>query len=335
MSGVSRLARVVARLGGGTLARRWRRARRAPGRAIVLMYHRISDEPDYLGMAVAPTIFARQLEVLQRRVRVIALGELVARLTDAAPLEEDVVSITFDDGYRDNLDHALPALQAHGFPATIFVSTGFVDRSVYPGGLRLQEACEALWRQRTAPDTWDGKTSVDTLVRAALAKPGSLQAVARLRRALKELPVVDGEQVVAGLEAVAGSRGGRQEPMLDWDGVRALAHAGIEIGSHAVSHGILARMDLARAEDEIRASKSRLESEIGRPVPGFAFPNGRRADFLPEHVGMLRRAGYAYACTGETGCNLPGGDVYQLRRIGVGNDPGALLDLKLALGRAA
>lgn len=307
---------------------------RAPGRAIVLMYHRVSDEPDYLGLAVAPAIFARQLEVLRSRVRVVPLAQLVARLAHGAPLADDEAAITFDDGYRDNLETALPLLRAHGLPATVFVTTGFVDGASQPTGERLRAVCETLWRRRTPPLAWTGQEPVDVQVRRVLAAPGTLHLLARLRQALKELPA-DGERVLATLEAIAGEGPRPRGSMLDWNGVRALADAGIEIGSHAVSHGIFSRMGRAQAEDEVRASKRRLESEIGRPVTGFAFPNGRRGDFLPEHLTSLRRAGYVYACTAETGCNLPGCDAYQLRRIGVGNDPSELLDLKLALGRAA
>jgi O-antigen/teichoic acid export membrane protein/peptidoglycan/xylan/chitin deacetylase (PgdA/CDA1 family) len=333
-SGVSHVAQVAAGLGGGTLARGWRRTTRAPGRALILMYHRISDEPDYLGLTVSPAVFAQHLDVLRRRTRVVPLAALVARLTDPAPLDTDEVAITFDDGYRDNLDHALPLLSARGLPATVFASIGFVDGSSRPTGERLRDACEELWRRGTPPGAWAGAAPVDRRVRHVLAAPGSLHGVAELRNALKDLPG-DGERLLEGLEALAGGGTRRGDLMLDWDGVRALAAAGIEIGSHAVTHGILSRMPPAQAEDEIRASKRRLEREVGRPVVGFAFPNGRRGDFLPEHVAALRRAGYLYACTAETGSNLAGCDAYQLRRIGVGNDSSGLLDLKLALGRAA
>jgi peptidoglycan/xylan/chitin deacetylase (PgdA/CDA1 family) len=334
MSRVSHVARAVARLGGGTLARRWRRATGAPGRAIVLMYHRVSDDADYLGLAVPPAVFARQLEVLQARARVVPLAQLVACLEDRAPLPEDLAAITFDDGYHDNLDTALPILQAHRLPATVFVTTGFVDGTAAPAGERLRAACEALWRRGASPDAWSGREPVDARVRRVLAAPGSLPALARLRQALKALPR-DGADVLAALEAMVGDPPRGPRAMLDWEGVRALANAGIEIGSHAVSHGVLARMAPAEAEDEIQASKRRLEGELGRPVAGFAFPNGGRDDFSAAHLASLRRAGYRYACTAETGWNAPGCDVYRLRRIGVGNDSRALLDLKLALGRAA
>jgi len=334
MSGTSQLARAMAGMGAGTVARAWRRARRAPGRAIVLMYHRVADEADYLGMTVAPEVFVRQLRVLRRRAHVVPLAALVARLGEGAPLRDDLAAVTFDDGYRDNLDVALPLLRAEGVPATVFVSTEFIDGTRRPAGERLRAACEALWRERTAPATWTGESSVDVRIRALLASPGSLDAVAQLRQALKAL-AHDGEDVMRRLESMAAGAAPARCSMLDWDGVRALARGGVEIGSHAVSHGILARMPIEQAEHEIRASKGRLESELGRQVQGFAFPNGRRGDFLPEHLAALRQAGYGYACTAETGANLPGCDAFQLRRIGVGNDSDGLLDLKLALGRAA
>lgn len=334
MSGTSQLARAAASVGAGRLARAWRRARRAPGRAIVLMYHRISDEADYLGMAVTPAAFVRQLRVLRRWARIMPLGALVGRLRDAAPLDDDLAAVTFDDGYRDNLDVALPLLRAEGVTATVFVSTEFIDGTRRPAGERLRVACEALWEQRTPPSAWPGATPVDALVRDLLATPGSLDATGRLRQALKGL-AHDGEDVMIRLETAAGRSAVGSPSMLDWDGVRALGRGGVEIGSHAMSHGILSRMPLAEAEHEILASKQRLEAELGHEIAGFAFPNGRRGDFLPEHLAALRRAGYAYACLAETGVNAPGCDAFQLRRIGVGNDSDGLLELKLALGRAA
>src|SRR5262249_5485659 len=154
VSRVSHLARLVARSGGGTLARTWRRVTRAPGRAIVLMYHRVGEEADYLGMNVSPAAFARQLDVLRSRTRVVPPGALVARLADGTPLGEDHAAITFDDGYRDNLDVALPLLRARGLPATVFVSVGFVDGTARPAGERLRAACQALWQRGTPAAAW-------------------------------------------------------------------------------------------------------------------------------------------------------------------------------------
>ncbi len=326
------IAQVLASSGASLLAWRSRRQGSAHGRALVLMYHRISDQPDYLGLSVPAVKFDRQLELLRRRTRVMPLRELVERLRRPEALHEDIAAITFDDGYRDNLMAALPILERHGLSATVFVATGFVDGTARPAGERLLAAFEALWRQHVPPTAWDhGEDGCARAVRAALARPGSLRALRKLRLHLKHLPFVAGERLLMNLEQLAGTPGNGAARMLDWNDARTLNERGIEIASHTVSHAILTSLAIERVEQELRVSKERLEQEIGSPVVGFAFPNGSRNDFRDEHISLLGRLGYEYACTAVRGANHPGDDMFRIRRIGVGADPASLLDLKLAL----
>jgi len=328
------LARGVSAMPLADLTWRLRRRRRGAGRALILMYHRISNDPDYLGLSVAPQYFDAQIGLLRRRTKVLPLGELVARLARKQGLDEDLAAITFDDGYRDNFEVALPILERHGVPATVFVTTGFVDDAVLPVGDRLWRAVEVLW---TEPSTFPRftNTAITAAVRQTLAKPGSLETLRGLRQQLKVLPVDETEQVVATLEQLTGvsKRESRPLPlMLTWHEVRVLAARGVEIGSHTVSHPILSRIPETAAVRELRESKQRLEDVTGKPVMGFAYPNGQAADFSQAHVTALVELGYTHACSAVRGVNRPGSDTFRLRRIGVGNDSAAMLDLKLALG---
>jgi peptidoglycan/xylan/chitin deacetylase (PgdA/CDA1 family) len=330
MKALRRVATGLANSGLPALA--WRARRRRAGRALVLMYHRVAPAAEYGELCVPPAIFDRQLELLRTRACVLPLRALVERLATGEPLPDDIAAITFDDGYRDNLDVALPILQRHALPATIFVTTGFVDGTVRPASARLWTALTALWRRGINSAVWPERTQADQLVRAALAAPGAHTRVAKLQAHLKRLPTDEGERLLAAIERLADRRADRDDRMLDWDAVRHLANQGIEIGSHTVAHPILSRLPIDQAEQELRDSKGRLEAAIGKPVLGFAFPNGHAADFGPEHIGLLRRLGYAYACSARRGVNRPASDPFCLRRIGVGADSRALLDLKLAIG---
>jgi len=307
----------------------WQVRRHRAGRAIVLMYHRIADDDDDL--CVPPATFDRQMELLKARVRVLPLGAIVRRLASVLPLTTDIAAVTFDDGYRDNLDLALPILERHGLPATVFVTTGFVDGTRRPAGERLRAAVTALRVCGGGAGAWPERDATDRLVRAALAERDVRRCIATLHTHLKRVPAAHSERVLDEIERLAGSPPSANR-MLDWEAVRCLARRGVEIASHTITHPILSRVSLERAEHELCESKRRLEAEIGQPVSGFAFPNGQAGDFTADHITILQRLGYAYACTAQRGVNRPGSHPFSLRRLGIGADSGALLDLKLAIG---
>jgi peptidoglycan/xylan/chitin deacetylase (PgdA/CDA1 family) len=101
----------------------------SPPRVPVLMYHEIADScatPSKL--AVAPEVFADQMAYLSDAgFTSITAGDLAASLSDGGPaLPERPVAVTFDDGYGDFYDHALPLLKQHGLVSTVFVTTGWI-----------------------------------------------------------------------------------------------------------------------------------------------------------------------------------------------------------------
>jgi peptidoglycan/xylan/chitin deacetylase (PgdA/CDA1 family) len=99
---------------------------RPDGRALrILLYHRVADDPDLL--AVAPHRFREQMDHLAcEGFEVVDLGRAV-ELLDAGAAAPRTIGLTFDDGFADLRDEALPVLQRHGFRATVFVTTGVTD----------------------------------------------------------------------------------------------------------------------------------------------------------------------------------------------------------------
>jgi peptidoglycan/xylan/chitin deacetylase (PgdA/CDA1 family) len=93
----------------------------------VLMYHKVNPLPDN-PVTVSPARFAEQMELLEELgYQVVDLDAVIGFYVHGRPLPERAVLITFDDGYRDNLEHALPVLERHGYPAVLFVPIAFVD----------------------------------------------------------------------------------------------------------------------------------------------------------------------------------------------------------------
>ncbi len=95
----------------------------------ILMYHRVASVPAYDQLVVSPGRFEEQMEHLAARFRVIGLPDAVEEIAAGGPARGGV-AITFDDGYRDNAEHALPILRKYGLAATIFVAGRFCDQSL-------------------------------------------------------------------------------------------------------------------------------------------------------------------------------------------------------------
>ena len=101
-------------------------------RAVVLMYHRVADlETDPWELAVSPVNFEAQIDYLTRKYKILKAEELAMQLK-AGKLTADSICITFDDGYKDNVEAAMPILEKYNCPATFFIATKYlIDQQPY------------------------------------------------------------------------------------------------------------------------------------------------------------------------------------------------------------
>lgn len=121
-----------------------------------------------------------------------------------------------------------------------------------------------------------------------------------------------------------------RDRLLNADELRAMRRAGMEIGSHSVSHRRLTTLDETSLEAELRDSRDALGRILGEPVMSFAYPYG---DWDRRCADAVHRAGYASACTTRTGWARRDGDPYTLRRLTIFNtDSLDIFSRKIALG---
>jgi peptidoglycan/xylan/chitin deacetylase (PgdA/CDA1 family) len=94
-------------------------------RITVLLYHRVTDEVrDNLTVGIAQ--FDRQMELIRAHCQPLSIEEVLGSST-IPRAKKPLVAVTFDDGYLDNYEHAVPILERHGIPAAFYVSTGIVN----------------------------------------------------------------------------------------------------------------------------------------------------------------------------------------------------------------
>lgn len=293
-------------------ASRRARAQLDGSRAAVLMYHRVlpvaeaarlAVEP---GMVVTPETFARHLDWLASDFRVLPAHEIVERLAQSRPLPDGACAITFDDGWRDNHDFALPELARHGFPATIFVVTERVgtDGSFWP-----DEVCR---RMAALPES----AQRELLVMVGAPSRGG-DPIEALLAHLKRLPEDIREPALERVRAASPDPATGTRELLDWSEVDALARAGFDVEAHGATHAILTGVAPARAQRELLSAREQLR-EHGHGCRGLlAYPSGAHDATVHR---LAREAGYAAAFTTEPGLASAASDRLALPRVGLHDD---------------
>lgn len=285
----------------------WLLNTRGKQRLSILIYHRVVPEHDPM-RPYEPTleVFDWQMRLLRECFTPLPLLQALD-MQQSGTLPERAVCVTFDDGYADNERHALPILQRHAIPATVFVSTGFLNG----GRMWNDSVIEAL--RVVGGDALDledlelGRHELGSLEQRMHAAESVIDAI-------KHLDPGERMAVVSAIE----SRVDRlpADLMMTDEQVRSLARAGITIGAHTVNHPILASVEDDVARGEILESKHYLESLLQDEVQVFAYPNGRpELDYRARHPQMVREMGFRAAVSTHWGVSTALSDRYQLPRF--------------------
>ena len=277
-------------------------------RLSIFIYHRVRpgrdplfpNEPDAKS-------FERQLVVLARLFDFLPLGEAVRRLrTNSLPARP--ACITFDDGYADNAEVALPILRRHRIPATFFVSTGYLD-----GGRMWNDTIIESVRCATG-DTLD----LGSIGLGAFAIGTVDERRATIDTLLGRFKYLETQEREDRCAAVCGicEASPPEDLMLRSDQLRELRAAGMELGAHTVSHPILARTPDEIARREIADGRDALNAIADAPVALFAYPNGKPGvDYDARHVAIVRSLGFDAAVSTAWGVATAETDVFQLPRF--------------------
>lgn len=263
------MAEVLRRLASGAVrapvvVRAATSTRRARGRGLALLWHRIAPECGQAGdvvPTVAVDLFQRQLEAVSDVGDIVPLAELEQHPTSRRPR----FAVTFDDDHRGHARHALPVLAAAGVSATFFLS----GRWTVPLGRYWWEHLEDRLR-REPPDTVARSLGVAASSATELARrlETDPDARARLRGAGNEPPPMPREDAVT------------------------LVDAGMEIGFHTLHHPVLPTLPGNEQARHVTLGRRELSRDLGVPLDRFAYPHGRVDATVASHVAA---AGYRSA----------------------------------------
>ena len=272
----------------------WRNYR---GKGVAVMFHEIhADVEAGLRTGCSPGQLRFVLTRLKAEGRdFVTVEEAMRRLLD--PAARDFAVVTFDDGYRDNRDLALPVLEEFGAPMTLFVPTGMITRNIDAWWLGIRELLtrfdaidmEPMNRRLTAADA----PSRNAALRDITLWIGTDQA---RTDALQPVFARHGIHVADLVDRLAFTQ----------DELKALArHPLVTIGGHTSTHRFLARLPEGEAYEDIASNRAYLEALVGAPVTAFAYPYGSAGACGAREAAMVDRAGYTAAFTTRLGHLFP------------------------------
>lgn len=303
----------------------WRIAHR--NRIIILMVHGVMEKDGKqqwtpLRPQISTEQFEKTIVTLKKRYRFIPLEEGLKMLSGKMPLQPYSMVITFDDGYRNNITHALPILKKYNIPATIFLTTGAIENR------------EPFWFDRL--DYVLQKTNVDGLeVRVAEDKQIVLEAKDRetLKRSYKTFrdlakskqkddlrmreqidTVIEMLEVKSGISYTNIFETDEWGGILTWEEIRNIKEELLTFGSHTVDHIRLGLVDKETAFDQLERSKRMIEKHLGKPCLYICYPNG---SYNRETIEIAKACGYMVGLTTIPGTNKVGQDLMELKRVHV------------------
>ncbi|TPK66468.1 polysaccharide deacetylase [Mesorhizobium sp. B2-4-19] len=273
------------------------------GIGAILMLHRVTatpEKPDSVNrhLNIAPRFLDAVIADMKADGYVfVSMDEAVERIK-AGGKGGRFATITADDAYRDNMTEALPVLEKHGAPITIYVAPGLIDGTADLWWDVAEDIVNAS--DRLTLSTSNGPAVIDCGTPAR-----KYQAITRLHAYLAT--EVREEDLRTVLRDLASSNGvdadaSRLRTLMNWDELRTVAaHPLVTIGAHTINHSNLKRLSEADARREIDAVKDMLRAELGSEPLHFAYPYGYASAVGCREVGFARDAGYVSAVTTRHG----------------------------------
>jgi peptidoglycan/xylan/chitin deacetylase (PgdA/CDA1 family) len=282
----------------------------------VVMFHRTlrpddprwgACDPDY---TLSDDLFRRSIAFFAKHYHVVTLAQVLRARREGAALPPRALLITFDDGWRDNVDYALPALQRASLPAAMFVAADAVGaRQPF-----YQERIIGAWRRHAL--------DVPTLA-GAVGVAAQGEGLPAIRRLIAVLEAMTPDERARRLQPLAMALDDGLQHMIERADLRTLREGGVELGLHGKRHLHITRApdpdeELSGAREAMAGMLDAPEGTASIACATMSFPHGAYDDAVAARA---RDSGYELLFTSVPVLNaVDGGPSWLLGRTGYETD---------------
>lgn len=296
----------------------------------ILMYHRFSA--NFEPFKIHRYIFENQIKYLINKYNFISLTHYSDYLNGHHPhLPNNPMIITIDDGYEDNFHYAFPVLKKYSIPATIFITTDFINKKSW------------LWFNKIKYILKNTNCHEFKFQLGSNLKKFYLDSLDNKRHAklsifnyCKTISAIQIDDLLNQLSEILNVRTPKKTTIdfqpLTWNQIKEMKQYNIEIGSHTCTHPILSRLNPDELTNELVNSKREIELKLGTEINSLCYPVGTQEDISEFVVNATMDAGYSCAVTTIPGRNIgKNANKFLLKRVTINNDNKIKLDKILTL----
>jgi peptidoglycan/xylan/chitin deacetylase (PgdA/CDA1 family) len=278
------------------------------------LFHRVNPERDRLWDPMDVTLFERCIKYISRKYEVALIEDIV--FSKEFHSDKEFATIMFDDGYRDNIQYAVPVLDKYNCRASFYVVTDCIDKNIPTWTHMLEYAFQFTNKSDIELDFDFLPPELKTT-----RLPGREERISyagKLKKYLKTLPHADRNKV---LDRVMNTWNDIELPnlMMSWDDLKKLKGAGHYIGSHSVTHSMLATMtDEAAIRNELAESGNIIRDKLGHFPLTISYPVG---SFNETTKRLAKEAGYKIGLAVKQNAYKPEKeDIFEIPRIELYNE---------------
>lgn len=291
--------------------------------ATALFYHGAEKNiinPTIQELHVPFSILEKQVSYLKKNYEIISLDDLCSSIENGYKVSPSQVIITFDDGYKNNIDIIAPFLKAYDIPFSIFISTSHISSGTRFPTYYLRIAIH--YAEQEYIDISSMKMKFDISIQEKRRSAMNL-----ISKEMKRLPEKDKNVLVQDLISLLPNDRWlelnnifRSEQPMDWDDVKKLNDWGVTIGSHCHDHAILhSKQSNEEIDYQLKTSKDLLEKHLGE-CKYFAYPNGGEGFIKSDSILSVKKCGYLLGFTVVPGEIMSDLNPYILPRMYVSYD---------------
>tara|TARA_B100001057_G_scaffold201118_1_gene201869 strand:- start:2789 stop:3790 length:1002 start_codon:yes stop_codon:yes gene_type:complete len=279
---------------------------------VFLNYHRVVSDQEYLSgnrpnndLIVSKSVFEEQIKYLKQNFNVISINDINKNLD-----QKKKIIITFDDGYLDNFENALPVLEKYECPAIIYIVTSFLDNKNYPWWLKIwniiQQKQFIFYNQKKLDISNDRlKFKIYNFFCKKIVLMNKSEQISFFKEVMKNYDNFSNNQ--------------SKEFLSKNDLIKLGDSRLIEIGCHTHNHQNLKILNEFELKDEIEKSKLFLEQILKREISHFSIPFGTKKTFSDKSLELIKKFNFKTIVTTEHG-NFDKKKMFRIPRIGIGNN---------------